>query len=312
MKKQIIFLLFLSLTQLTFAGKIKTSHQLVSDTGRIVNDLKVITKTTESRNYKNIATLDFVANYIFQELSKTCDTVYYQPYMVDGKEYKNVIGSIYTDKTKRVIIGAHYDVDGNQEGADDNASGVTGVLELSRLLSKKKLNHRIDFVAYSLEEPPYFRTVNMGSHVHAKWLYDNKIKVKGMICLEMIGYFNTAPNSQSFPLKFLKMFYGDKGDFITVVQKFGNGKFGRKVLRLMKHQKLIRTKSFRGPKNVQGVDFSDHQNYWKYGYRAVMITNTSFFRNNNYHEPTDKMETLDIRRMALVIDEIYLTVLNGL
>jgi hypothetical protein len=108
-------------------------------------------------------------------------------------------------------------------------------------------------------------------------------------------------------LGFLKHFYGNKGDYITVVQKFGNGKFGRQVKRLMKNQRLIRTKSFRASAKLPGVDFSDHQNYWKYGYNAVMITNTAFYRNKNYHKPTDTMETLDLKRMALVIDEVYLT-----
>jgi hypothetical protein len=275
---------------------------------RIENDLQIITKTKVSRNYQNVETLNSVADYIFTELSKTCDTAYFQTYFVNGTEYRNVIGSIGRDNPERIVIGAHYDVADNQEGADDNASGVVGVLELSRLMAKEKVKHQIDFVAYTLEEPPFFRTENMGSHVHAKMLFDEKVNVKGMICLEMIGYFNDEPNSQDYPLGILKLFYGNKGDFITIIQKFNNGKFGRQVKRLMKSQGLVRTKSFRGPKTLPGIDFSDHQNYWKYGYSAVMITNTAFYRNKNYHKPTDTMETLDLVRMALVVDEVYLTV----
>ena len=294
-------------SQFSCTENISSTHNILSDTLRIKNDLKIITKTTNSRNYKNIETLNVVADYIFDELSKNCDTVYFQPYFVNGIEYKNVIGSIGTDKPERIIVGAHYDVAGDQEGADDNASGVVGMIELSRLLAKEQLKYRIDFVAYSLEEPPFFRTEHMGSNIHAKMLFDGQENVKGMICLEMIGYFNDVPKSQSYPIGFLKLFYGNKGDYITVVQKFGNGKFGRQVKSLMKNQGLIRTKSFRAPANLSGVDFSDHQNYWKYGYSAVMITNTAFYRNKNYHERTDKMETLDLKRMALVIDEVYLT-----
>ncbi len=48
-------------------------------------------------------------------------------------QYKNIICSINTDKKERIIIGAHYDVCGDQDGADDNASGVAGLLELARL-----------------------------------------------------------------------------------------------------------------------------------------------------------------------------------
>ena len=283
-------------------------HERYSDTIRIKNDLTIITKTDKSRNYKNIEALNFVAQYIFGELSKTCDTVYFQTYLVNGIEYKNVIGSIGRNRKEKIVIGAHYDVAGEQEGADDNASGIVGVLELSRLLAKEPLKYQIEFVAYTLEEPPFFGEQEMGSYIHAKSIFDNGENIKGMICLEMIGYFNDKPKSQDYPVGFLKLFYGDKGDYITVVQKFGNGSFGREVNRLMKKQGFIDTKSFKGPASLQGVDFSDHRNYWKFNYSAVMITNTAFYRNKNYHENTDKIETLDINRMGLVIDELYMTV----
>ncbi len=90
-------------------------------------------------------------------------------YNINGNEYKNVIGSIGTTHSTRIIIGAHYDVFCETPGADDNASGVAGLLELARLLAKEKLKYRIDFVAYMLEEPPFFRTKNMDSYKHAKY-----------------------------------------------------------------------------------------------------------------------------------------------
>ncbi len=289
----------------------KVNHSnILADTLRIKNSLNVICKTPQYRNYLNIGSLDSVADYIFKDLSFYCDSVYFQAFIVNGIEYKNIIGVQGLYKNERIVIGAHYDVAGNQEGADDNASGVCGILELARLLSKVEQKHRIDFVAYTLEEPPFFRTEQMGSYFHAKSLYDNKIKIKGMVCLEMIGYFNDNPNSQKYPVGFLKWFYGNKGDFITVVQKFGNGKFGRQFDKLMNDQQIIKTKSFKSPAWLPGVDFSDHLNYWKFGYSAVMVTNTAFYRNKNYHEPADRIETLDIKRMGLVIDEVYETIIK--
>lgn len=302
---QLSFLLYL----ISFnACSIEKNITKQADTARIENDLRVITKTDEARNHENIETLNYVADYIFQEFAKNCDTVYYQEFEVDGLEYKNVIGIIGKDKTDKIVVGAHYDVAGDQEGADDNASGVVGLLELSRLISKDEIDYQIELVAYTLEEPPYFRTDNMGSHIHAKSLYDNNVEIKGMICLEMIGYYNDSANSQEYPVGFLKLFYGNKGDFITVVQKFGNGKFGRQIKRGMKKQNLISTKSFKGPAKIPGLDYSDHLNYWRYDYSAVMITNTAFYRNKNYHKTTDTMETLDLQRMGWVIDEVYLAI----
>lgn len=305
-----VLCVFLLVQKWSFAENILLPDSIISDTLRLKSHLKIITKTEKSRNHKNNKTLDFVAGYIYDEFSAYCDSVSFQNYLADGVNYKNVIGSIGTDLPERIILGAHYDVFGEQEGADDNASGIAGILELARLLSKHKLNYRIDFVAYPLEEPPFFRSQYMGSNVHAKMLYENKVKVKGMICLEMIGYFNDEPKSQSYPLGIMSLFYGNRGDFIAVIQKFANRKFGRQFKNLMKKQKCIRTKSFRAPALLPGIDFSDHRNYWKYGFSAVMITNTAFFRNENYHKPSDTLETLDIKRMALVIDQIYLSILN--
>lgn len=122
------------------------------------------------------------------------DSVSTQSYTANGLQYKNIICSFGTENARRIIAGAHYDVCGAQEGADDNASGIAGLLELARLLKGQKLNYRIDLVAYSLEEPPYFRTQYMGSYIHAKSLADSKANVYGMISLEMIGYFKDEKN----------------------------------------------------------------------------------------------------------------------
>lgn len=258
-----------------------------------------------ARSYDNLDRLNYVAEYIFEDLKKNCDTVFYQEFTVQGVKYKNVIGSIGYKNSERIIVGAHYDVCGSQAGADDNASGVAGLLETARLMKGQDLGKRYDFVAFTLEEPPYFRSTNMGSYVHAKSLIDEKADVKGMVCLEMIGFFSSEENSQSYPMKFLRLFYGKKGDFITVVNRFSQGKFGRSFNRKMKDKSAVEVKRFLGPKSLKGIDFSDHMNYWKMGIDAVMITDTSFYRNPNYHQKTDTMETLDFTKMTQVVDGVY-------
>jgi hypothetical protein len=277
-----------------------------SDTIIIKAHLRAITKTEKFRTYKNVDQLNLTADYIKNVFSQYSDSVYMQEYFVNGQVYKNVICSFGTENNNRIIVGAHYDVCGNQEGADDNATGVVGLLELSRQLKGQKLSKRIDLVAYTLEEPPYFRTEYMGSYVHAKSLAENKVDVYGMISLEMIGFFKDEKKSQSYPIGLLSIFYGKRGNYITLVNKFSSGKFSRTFSRKYKSTKAIRTKKFKGPKALPGIDFSDHLNYWKFGYSALMITDTSFYRNRNYHESTDKMETLDIYRMSKVIDGVLL------
>ncbi len=279
----------------------------LSDTTLIKTHLTAISKTGASRTYQNIDRLNATADYIKKVFSQYSDSIFVQEYAVDGEIYKNVICSFGTENKKRIVVGAHYDVCGEQQGADDNASGVVGILELSRLLKGKNLNNRIDLVAYSLEEPPFFRTHSMGSYVHAKYLSDNKIDVWGMISLEMIGYFKDEKKTQHYPIELLSLIYGDKGNYITLVKKWCAGKFARNFCSVLTSKPTLRTKIFSSAKLLGGIDLSDHRNYWKFGYSALMITDTSFFRNKNYHEPTDTMETLDISRMALVIDGVLNT-----
>jgi hypothetical protein len=296
--KHISIFLLLTVTYYCYAD----SH---TDTIIIKKHLRAITKTAKFRTYRNIDQLNWTADYIKTVFSQYSDSVFIQGYIVKGQVYKNVICSFGTENKNRIIVGAHYDVCDNQEGADDNASGVVGLLELSRQLKGQKLNKRIDLVAYSLEEPPYFRTEYMGSYIHAKSLVDIKAEIYGMISLEMIGYFKDNRKSQSYSIGLLSIFYGNRGDYITLVKKFGSGQFARKFSREYKSTKAIRTKKFKGPKSLPGIDFSDHLNYWKFGFSALMITDTSFYRNKNYHEPTDTMETLDIFRMAKAIDGVF-------
>lgn len=277
----------------------------VSDTILIKQHLIAITKAEKFRTYKNIDQLNYTAEYIKNVFSKYADNVSVQEYTVNGLVYKNVICSFGTEHAKRIIVGAHYDVCGDQEGADDNASGVVGLLELFRLFKDQKLRYRVDLVAYTLEEPPYFRTEYMGSYIHAKSLFDNKLDVFEMISIEMIGYFKDEKKSQQYPLGLLSIFYGNKGDYITLVTKFNAGKFARRFSRNYRYSKIIKTKKFTGPKFLTGIDFSDHLNYWKFGFSALMITDTSFYRNKNYHESSDIVETLDINRMSKVIDGLY-------
>ena len=286
------------------------TRKILADTVRIKNDLIFLTKECQFRNFMHPEQLNKSADYIKNQFSGIADSVELQKYVVNDQEFSNVICSIGPKDAERIIIGAHYDACLDQEGADDNASGVCGLLELARLLKDQQLKYRIDFVAYSNEEPPFFDTKNMGSYIHAKSLFDQKIKVKGMICLEMIGVYFDEAHTQDYPVFFLEWFYGNKGNFITVVQKFSNGDFGAFVRKRMKKEQVIPTKSFTAPKWIAGVGLSDQINYWAFDYSAVMITNTAFYRNKKYHTINDTAKRLNIKKMSLVIDELYRMILD--
>ncbi|WP_196886244.1 M28 family peptidase [Aureivirga sp. CE67] len=302
MKQTYFSLLFFSIFSLNLFSQTSTSE--------IENHLDKIINTEKPRNYKNVETLNEVSQYIYDEFCKNSAEVKFQDYKVNKNNYRNVIAYFGPEDKKTIVIGAHYDVCGDQDGADDNASGVVGLLELSRLLKNEKLNYRVELVAYSLEEPPFFRTKNMGSYIHAASLKKNKIDVFGMISLEMIGYFDNKENSQSYPSPEMKQMFGTKADFITVVSNDGESKFNTKFMKHFVNQNIIKAFPIVAPSSVQGIDFSDHLNYWKFGFNAVMITDTAFFRNKNYHEHSDTIETLDINKMSKVIDNLYQTLIQ--
>jgi len=181
---------------------------------------------------------------------------------------------------------------------------VAGLLELGRLLAANPPATRVDLVAYSLEEPPYFRTPSMGSRAHAAALAKSGVHVRAMISLEMIGYFNDQPDSQQYPLSVMGLAYPTRGNFIAVVGRLGEAWLTRRIKGSMSSAGSVPVRSINAPRAIPGIDFSDHLNYWDAGYPAVMVTDTSFYRNANYHALSDVPSTLDYRRMAVVVEQI--------
>lgn len=281
------------------------------DIENLKSTVKYLTTVKQPRNHTHPKSLKQCANYISQKLSSYGYKPDAQLFTVRKKNYYNVIATVGPNQGERLIIGAHYDVCGNQAGADDNASGIAGLLEIARFAMQHKdaLPYRVDFVAYSLEEPPFFGTKNMGSYVHAKSLKDAGIAIKGMICLEMIGFFSEQKNSQSYPLAILNLFYPDTGDFITVASSFGNGSLSSQVTKNLKATDM-NVEVFKAPSALPGIDFSDHRNYWHFGYPAVMVTDTAFYRNPHYHKQTDTMDTLNFTKMREVTKGLCWTLLN--
>lgn len=303
----LILFLLLDFSISAQVGSEKHGVDFVADTAILRSDMQRI-MDYGYRNYKNPDVLDNVAYFIKNKFKTLTDSVTEQVYNVNGKDYRNIIASFNANKNERLIIGAHYDVYGDQDGADDNGSAVVGLIRLAQLLKDEKLDFRIDFVAYTLEEPPFFRTENMGSYVHASCLKKNNVPVKGMICLESIGYFSDEKGSQTYSTPFHKLTMGTAGNYILVVSRKEDGEFGKAMTNKMKDAGLISTKSVKGLKRLKGVDLSDHRNYWKYGYPAVMITNTAYYRNKNYDRKSDTIETIDFRRLSAVIHQLNMVV----
>lgn len=281
-------------------------NKIKAQKSRLKSDVKFLTDLRPYRNYRNLDSLARVCTYLRNEFKDAGYTTRDQKWIAAGNEYTNVIASYNPEKSKRLIVGAHYDVAGDQPGADDNASAVAGLLETARLLAENKpdLDYRIDLVAYCLEEPPFFTSDQMGSYVHARSLKEDKVDVIGMICYEMIGYFSEEPGSQGFPHPSLAKIYPDKGNFIIVVGTHEFSTFNQKIHRHMKKDAQIDVQAIDLPREgLAGM--SDQRSYWRFDYPALMINDTSFLRNPHYHMKSDTLETLDLDKMTEVINCSY-------
>ncbi len=290
-----------------FVRSVKSEPPAVSVT-RLEEHVRFLTETVHPRNYEETKNINAAADYIKQQLQKTGVEVSEQFFEAGGKRYRNISAHFGPKQESVMIIGAHYDSFSSTPGADDNASGVAGLLELALLLKNNPPAHAVELVAYTLEEPPFFQTENMGSAVHARSVKAANRPVKVMISLEMIGYFNDEAGSQEYPISLMRAAYPTKGNYIGVIGQFSDIKETKRVKALMAGATDLPVYSINASTIVQGLDFSDHRNYWAEGYQAVMITDTAFFRNKNYHELTDTADTLDYHRMAKVVQGTYAVV----
>ena len=253
--------------------------------------------------------LNKAADYIESVLTSSGYAVRRQSYSCYGQSVSNLIAEKAGTDKEVVILGAHYDSVPGSPGADDNASAVAGLLELARLHQETSNKKTLVFSGFVNEEPPCFGSPNMGSMVYAKHLKEQRIPVEVMVSLEMIGYFSEE-RIQTYPLPGMGLVYPKTGDYIGVVGNFDSSKYVSSLKKGIRKYSKIKARSLTAPEFFGGINLSDNYSFWQHGYRAVMVTDTSFFRNRNYHQETDTIDTLNFDRMAEVVKGLYYTLLE--
>jgi Zn-dependent M28 family amino/carboxypeptidase len=300
-------LLFACLMVFSVLGKAQSSAD------SLLRHVYYLCSFPESRSYNHIEHLNDAAQYIKTNFSACTPHTFIQKFEVKGELYKNVIASFGPEKAKRIIVGAHYDAVNGSPGADANASGVAGLLELARLLSpiQKQLQYRIDLVAYSLSEPPFFNSTDMGSYKHALSLTAAKTQVFGMIDLNSIGYFSDEKKSQRYPFFIYRDIYGSKGNFIALIHRSAMGSFSDHIKSLMKqYAGGIKVIAFKPVLKLKSLERSDCKNYLDLDIPSILVTNTASFRNKNYRTALDMYNTLDYSKMSQVVNMVFQTLLR--
>ncbi|NIO11009.1 MAG: M28 family peptidase [Deltaproteobacteria bacterium] len=246
--------------------------------------------------------LTAVETYIEREFRSYGLTVESDLFNYLGKRYRNIIGRTGSNpNSPLIIIGAHFDSVSGTPGADDNASGVAVMLETARTLSRMRLRSPVLFCAFNLEE------LNMiGSTHFAKKLKAAGSRVNAMISLEMVGYTDHRHGSQKYPTG-LSWLYPDRGHFIGVVGNWNSNSLLKGFARYLRQVRGLQVETLSVPGNggfIPAVRLSDHSPFWDLDYPALLVTDTSFFRNPHYHGPTDTIETLDLEFMAKVCEGV--------
>jgi Zn-dependent M28 family amino/carboxypeptidase len=285
-------------------------HFIMDQTAHLRRIVSTLAKDIGVRSYRDLDELQGAADFIVAQFASFGYTVLKQPFLFRNHTYNNLIAELpgHGSPEKVLVIGAHYDTVRTTPGADDNASGVAGLLALAEALAEKRLAKTVRFAAFALEEPPAYRTRNMGSYHYARSLKESGAQVEGMICLEMIGYFNDKPGSQSYPLPFFKLKYPSRGNYISLVGNIRSRAFTQTIAAGFRDAVNLPVVTLNAPPIVIGIDFSDHWSFYQFGYRALMVTDTAFYRNPHYHSSTDAPDTLDYEKMAKVVEGLAASV----
>ncbi|MBI4633080.1 MAG: M28 family peptidase [Deltaproteobacteria bacterium] len=268
-----------------------------------------LTATIGSRSVFEYDRIIAARDYILSCLNGMGYSPARQDFSYQGRTFSNIVVSLRGAARPGdvVLIGAHYDTMVGTPGADDNASAVAMLLEMCRLLKNYAPGMTLKLVFFALEEPPLFRTEFMGSAIYAREAKKQGENIRGMISLEMLGYYSDQKGGQSYPFPLMHLMYPSTPNFIAVVGNLSSRRLVHRIADSLREKAGIPVETLATVSFLPGVDFSDHRSFWEVGYPAVMITDTAFYRNPNYHRETDRIDTLDFLRMSALLQGLVQT-----
>jgi len=274
--------------------------QLLRD--RLSEHVEVLATEIGERNANKPEKLEQAADYIEQQFS----SFGYVPKseIINEKGQRNIVVDLYgkQNRNRILVIGAHYDTTWSTPGADDNASGVAGLLEIARAFHNKQLPITVRFVAFVNEEFPWYGTNDMGSLYHATHARESNEDIAGMFSLEMLGFYSDERRSQYYP-RIIRHFYPRRGNFIAFVSNILSRPLLTDAISVFRAQTEFPSQGLAAPRwLVPAIRRSDHASFWINGYQAIMITDTANYRNYSYHNIGDKHDTLDYDRMTRVVE----------
>lgn len=282
---------------------------LIADQRVLVENLRRHVTTVASREHNlhnDPAELEVAARHIEFTLLGLGYAAAAQRFVVEGKEVRNIEAEVAGGSRagEVVIVGAHYDSVLGAVGANDNGSGVAALLELARLFRNAKPSRTVRFVAFVNEEPPFYRSEQMGSRVYARRSRERGDNVVAMLSLETIGYYSDDPGSQRYPFP-LSFFYPSTGNFVAFVANLGSRGLLHEALASFRRQAQFPSEGIAAPSFIPGVDWSDQWSFWREGYPALMVTDTALYRYPHYHTMQDTPDKVEYERLARLVTGLH-------
>jgi hypothetical protein len=227
-------------------------------------------------------------------------------FSIQEKDYENLEIEIRGQKTPTeiVVVSAQYDTLPDSPGANNNASGVAVLLQLSNLLKNFSPDRTLRLVNFVNEEDPFFGTEWMGSFKYAENAYQKHENIKIMLSIDSIGIYKDEPGSQKLPFPF-SVFYPDRGNFLAFIGDFGSRKYMIQATRGFKKGSSFLIKAGVVPKWAKGAAWSDHSSFWKFGYPGIQITDTGAFRSPYHTTKEDTIEKINLDALSRIVMGMY-------
>ncbi len=255
--------------------------------------------------------LNITAHYIRQEFAALGDTRY-QAYWTLNGHFSNVILELGPRTDEILVFGAHYDTENDSLDVEGNASGVATLIELARKLAQhqKDLPIRVQIVAYPLSLSQSVRRENTGSYYHAEQLRKDGVKVRMMMSLDSVGHFNDKQDSQRYPFAFMRYLYPDTGNYIGLIGRLEDFSELRHTKRSFAKASPLPLYSFNTLDDFPEFLSVDHENYWREGFPAFLLTDTAHYRQRD-DASTEIPEQLDYHKMALLVKGLFQVVMDN-
>jgi Zn-dependent M28 family amino/carboxypeptidase len=232
-------------------------------------------------------------------------------FSIGGREYYNLEIEIpgTTAPSEIIIISGQYDTLPDSPGANNNGSGMAVLFQLSKLLRNYHPKRTLRLIAFVNEEDPFFGTEMMGSYIYAKRAFEQKEDIKVMLSLDAIGIYKDSAGTQRLPFPF-SLFYPDRGNFLAFIGNLTSRTYVKEVTAGFKKGSSFPIEAGVAPEWVEGVTWSDHSSFWKFGYPGMQITDTGAYRSASHTTKEDTMEKINFDALSRITVGMYSAIVD--